>query len=688
MGSLYYQYRPLPIPEDHQPQFKSIFTKDTDTQTMKVWKSNVVIGADGQTSFVRQKLGIPLRNNHGSTKATRIFYTLQINIITTNFPGAKHISVICKKKDILYIIGHQHQFFVTFEHKPSWSKVSVDQEIPVQLAIEHIRSVLEPYKVEFGKVKNYTRWNGGDQSVSEEYSTDASCFFIGSAAQLIHPPGMFDINMHLTQVHNLCWKLALHLSHRACPQLLQTFESEMRHKTEEVMYVSTLFMNFIGDYYKLQEEEGGILGLNSSHTRDLVYQLERLKSCFVGDTPFLSNMLNHQAVEQDLLSLNEDDLNQSTSSFVFMAPPPSTTAPIEFQKSQPGCLAPNAKLKPYTLFQLLFMTSSQNTTNSKLILSPTISSKTLPIPQKPLSPPPPPSSSSSQTELELEELKRNRSNSATTGNLSSTLLAVFQKNLNSGLKKRNSTQSTPSAPPVTPIITASALISPERWKSIKTNHHQLSERIHQLNKGLTFTLLIFCGPLLQDSIERVQSFVRRFNSPLSFIHRYEYDQFYNNNRHSVGDKSLSSISTCSSSFDFRKSSLDTPRTSFDSQYQSPDNHSTSPLFSMIFITSSCKNEATRYLNNTPPAIVHSTFPCGLAQVFIDHDQQCYKAYDISHHQPEVVVVRPDGYIGTRVTIDEDQDASFERLCHYFDSFLRPFVDMNSAAAVVAAGYDC
>ena len=121
-----------------------------------------------------------MRSNQGSTKSTRIFYTLQINVTSTNFPSAKQISVVCKNKDILYIIGtkekknfkfililnfflcigQQHQLFVTFEHKPSWSKVSIDQEIPVQLAVNHIRSVLEPYKIEFGKVKSYTRWNG------------------------------------------------------------------------------------------------------------------------------------------------------------------------------------------------------------------------------------------------------------------------------------------------------------------------------------------------------------------------------------------------------------------------------------------------------------------------------------------------------------------------------------------------
>ncbi len=60
--ALYYQYRPLPIlptfGEQNDRTLKSIHLKDVDTEEVKVWKSQAIIGADGQTSFVRQKLGI------------------------------------------------------------------------------------------------------------------------------------------------------------------------------------------------------------------------------------------------------------------------------------------------------------------------------------------------------------------------------------------------------------------------------------------------------------------------------------------------------------------------------------------------------------------------------------------------------------------------------------------------------
>lgn len=65
--SLYYQYRPLPIPNDPQHNLhhkehdfrsqKTIHLRDTDTGKVKVWKSQAIIAADGQSSLVRQKLG-------------------------------------------------------------------------------------------------------------------------------------------------------------------------------------------------------------------------------------------------------------------------------------------------------------------------------------------------------------------------------------------------------------------------------------------------------------------------------------------------------------------------------------------------------------------------------------------------------------------------------------------------------
>lgn len=578
---------------------------------------------------------------------------------------------------------------------------------------------------------------------------------MGSAAHNLNPPGIFDINVNLDQVQNLCWKLALSLQHSASPKLLETFESENKLKIEEAMQVSTLFSNLIGDYYK---EENQTNSLNASHIRDCLYQLRRLKNCFVGTTPLPANILNSQT-EEDL----EDNMtiNSSTPSFVFMAPPPSATKSSGsllgntlgvVNLATAGYLAPNAKLKPYTLFQLLLMspTSAQSVQQQKPTLTTTMSSQQL--------------NTTSSNEEQFVATKNNnkkhtlvistknlnnkdkstrqRSNSVTSSSTTNiwSVLPIFQKS--SQFMKRTSLVST-----VTPTIstsssntisaatttvtspvattaattTASALISAERWKSIKPNHLQLLDRIQSFNKnGCTFTILIFCGSITETQ-EKTKNFVKLLMSPVSFLYRFERAitsrDHHRNSMVSIGsptadraDRRLSVLSNSSNSGG-RKSFEQQRRNSNDSSSYTADptrfsmstmssassynnNHLLAQqqrsLFSILFISNSNKSEAVKYLNNTPPATVHSTFPSGLAQVFLDHDGQCYKAYNINKKQQgtEVVVVRPDGYIGARVPILQGQEEEgFDRLSHYFNAFLRPPVDMNSAAAVVAAGYE-
>lgn len=469
---------------------------------------------------------------------------------------------------------------------------------------------------------------GNNTSSCEDYNTDSSYFLIGSASQCMTPPGLFDINAHLEQVQNLCWKLALQLQHSASPKLLETFEQESRQKVEESMHFSSVFTNLIGDYHQHQKH-------NPSQARDLVYELTRFKSYIVGTTPLLGNILNHTDDE-----IRDDE--STAPSFEFMGP-------VSTSIDHEGCLAPNAKLKPYTLFQLLLTSQttkpSLTTTTQTDILTTTVT------------------------------IKPRRSNSVTLNTSIWSSIPLFQKSP----KKRSTLPPTTTATP--------ALVTVDRWKSIKPNHSQLLDRIQSFNKsGCTFTIVLFCGSI-EETQARAGNFVRLVELPGSFLHRYERP-YVESNRNSVistehgGRKSVDQPRR--ESFE---SFIDHTRFSTSSMSSSSSYNQvvSSRLFSMIFISSSSRSEAVKYLNNTPPATVHSTFPSGLTQVFLDHDGQCYKAYHVGK-QNQAVVIRPDGYIGTRVSIVNEEEA-FDRISRYFDSFLRPPVDMNTAAAVVAAGYD-
>ncbi|CEG67233.1 hypothetical protein RMATCC62417_03695 [Rhizopus microsporus] len=546
------------------------------------WKSQFVLVENDDTNLVRQTLGIGYKYHNNK----RYFYTLQIAILQSNFPSIRQISVIKKNQESVVIVGHQDTLNIIFEHKPSWSKVSIDDEIPVALALGHIKYMMDPFQAEFGRVKSYTKWKG-DQRSSELFEHEGY-FFIGLSSQTTSP--LLDINAYFEGVQNLCWKLGLVFRQCASTALLDTVNQETQLKSAEYIQTSIVWMERM---------------LSTSPLRETRYQLDRLKRCFVGDTPYASNLINchHQEIS-------------STFEFTIGA----------------GCLAPNGKLKPYSLVQLLLLTNTKPTKPTTTQLKP-----------------------SSSTSIEHS---RGRSSSMNNSNLSN-LFNIFQK----GHKKQNSTSSNKMT-----VVTERR--SSERWKSIRPNYLQLLDCIQSTSQ---FTLLVFCGSLSTFESSPLSKVTQQISSPISFLYHYTPDMMHNSSS-PTARWSASSIHSF-----YQRRSTDTTRSSFEDSLRfsyRPQPPSEPDLFSIMFISNSTKQEANQYLTQTPPSVVHSTWPFGLDKVYLDHDQQCYKTYEIK--QPEIIVIRPDGYIGTRVD-------NYDQLCLYFDSFLTS-PNEHSAAAVVAASY--
>ncbi|KAG0176904.1 hypothetical protein DFQ28_003390 [Apophysomyces sp. BC1034] len=607
---------------DHSPQHTRTTIHDLDTGQVTYWKSRIVIGADGTGSFVRQKL------------------------------------------------GHRNKLYILFEHKPSWSRLTIDDDVPLSMAQRHIKSVLEPYQIEFGNVHAYYRWSA-DERACEEYSVGRRYFLVGSAAQYATPPGLLTAGLGLEQVQNLCWKLFLHLKHRASPLLLDTYDDEAKSKLEALAAASRIFVQ------TFSPNDTQPVGLNSTYTRELQYQLKRNKRCFVGETPYHTNLIN----------LNASIVSFSSSIDTVVDAQTLLQQQINSWRGTVGSLAQNAKLKPYTVFQLLMLQTQPKTEQTP----PKTSQKS----RRPWRP-------------------RSHSASSLSAGWSLALVGPILQNMTrrasaSGRHQRKcSTSSQESS-------------SQEGWREIKPNHHQLLDRINADGSPVTFTILVFCGSLADENFQRLRLLKHHLDGSHSFLNRYETtlqtpESLTNHPRQAKPHQkraSLISDATSTRSLSFSSASTATShrssttstsslsgksirfslfsnyspwRTSLDEESKEKvdddrdDNH---PLFSFVYITSSTKADVSALLASTPPSVIHATFPFGLNKFYLDHDQQSHTAYDI--RSPTVVVVRPDGYIGARVRIREDE---LVKLDHYFDSFLRPPADMTSAAAVVAADFDC
>ncbi|KAI8137559.1 FAD binding domain-containing protein [Fennellomyces sp. T-0311] len=623
------------------------------------WKSQIVLGADGTRSFVRQKLGIAYERR----KSASVLYTIEATV-TTNFRAARTMAAVSKGRNSLIYIGHRdNKAYISFEHKPRWSKLTIDDDVPLLLAQRHVKSLMEPFQIEFNKVHSYRRWTATER-MCEEFSVGRRYFLAGGAAQSVCPEGMVSSDLGLEQVNNLCWKLCLCLKHRGSPELLDTYEVECRSKLQDTLQASNALMHL----FSHSTPPSG-LGLNSTPSRELIYMLSRNKHGLIGEAPYHANLLNIDTASTFSVSTtDETDLQMVTTAF-------TQRAQSKIVSGAPGTLAPNSKLKPYTLFTLLVNVREMPTPPGSIV-----SGKQ--APEKDDRPP------------RSRRWTRARSNStSSTSNTTSWLLAP--------IKKR--TSNPPPSPPVNPTSPTTA----ERWRKIKQNQYSLLDRMTQNASSSAFRVLVFCQSLNDpENLATLQRFRRHLEESHSFVQRYEKLNsshpllsaawmFEETNKRS-STMSLSSISRSSISSNNRffyspptspvstaRTSLDQPRSTSSFDFRPPDVTTTaSNMFTFTYITSSSKTEIIKFLSDTKPAIVHATFPLGLDKVYLDHDQQSHTLYNIK--TPSVVIVRPDGYIGTTISIN---DLNFEKLDTYFDTFLRPPIDMTSAAAMAADYYD-
>ncbi|KAI7847834.1 FAD binding domain-containing protein [Circinella umbellata] len=685
------------------------------------WKSKIVLGADGTHSFVRQKLGIAYERR----KSSSVFYTIEATV-TTNFPAARKMAVVNKGPNSLFYIGHRdNRAYITIEHKPKWSQLTIDDDVPLLLAQRHVKNIMEPFQIEL-KPHSYRRWTGTER-ISEEFSVNRRYFLAGGAAQCISAEGILSSDLGLEQVHNICWKLFLCLKHRGSPELLDTYEQECRSKLNDMRESSNALIHLFCQHTPTRG-----VGLNSTPSRELIYILNRTKHGFTGEAPYHTNILNiDTSSTASILSTDnsQDTLQAVTASF-------TKRAHNKVQLGAPGTLAPNSKLKPYTLFTLLM--NAKDTTNplgsipngSKTSIN---ASKTAINNNNNTTNQTQTGTSSDETtrppRTSSRRWTRTRSNSASSGSNNSPssaaswlLSPIIKRNTSQGTSTTSSTTATVAAAAAAAVTSNGSTTSTvERWRKIKTNNYSILDRMAQTATPSSFRLIVFCQSLNDpENLATLQRFRRHLEEPHSFIQRYEKlhsnhplvssSWIFDEPTKRSSTLSLSSVShrsSVSSNTNNRflispphspvstvRSSLDQPRStsSFDFQRPSCDTSNTvmtnlapsASLFSFLYITSSSRIEIGKFLSDTKPGVVHAAFPLGLDKVYLDHDQQAHSLYNIKD-TPSVVVVRPDGYIGTCVHLQHDYD--FEKLDVYFDAFLRPPIDMTSAAAMAADFYD-
>ncbi|KAI9490181.1 FAD binding domain-containing protein [Zychaea mexicana] len=668
-----YQHRLVHLQDmtDHKNKSQSVdypivsTIKDLRTGRAFCWRSRMIIGADGADSLVRRKLGTPQRNRGMSCVAP--LYTLQVTA-ESDFPGLRTVSVVRKGEDSVLLIGHRKKLYVILEQNPKWSQLALlDSDDDLLEAIHsHVQSILQPYDFRFTAIHEYRCWHATDPIV-EEYSANRRWFLVGSAAQVISPPELLSANLGLDQVYNLCWKISKYCKNYASAHLLDTYETESRSRTNDYTVVSDALMAMITNAAVYEEDErGDVQSGNSSVASTPIQRLKWGKSWHIGGVAYPISDISRSSIQ-----------------------------------------APNGKLKPYNAMQLQTSPlSGPRRTRSTLAGKDTSSQLSITSP----------SVNSSTTSF----LSRSRSLSSLAMR-SKSFLGLPRTSTDSVPPDRFDPQKRPLTRSITRIKARgyqhydnNSVVRanhPDTWRIIKANHYDLLERIAKDAQPGAFTILIFCNSLAEDrNLKSLQQFKQYMDTPSSML-QYEQRRLHDS-RSSIPSESLYGTApvtpTTSSETSSPRSSLSSGFTAatnrlsrFFSMWSSVSSIASSPLppapqssppptpatasplrlFSFLYITSSTRQQVQELLSNNSDSFMHSLFPKGLERLYIDHDNLTHSAYGINSNEPMIVVIRPDGYIGMRACIDQ-----VDRLNDYFDAFMIPPVDLDSAAADVANDY--
>ncbi|MGQ0838316.1 FAD-dependent monooxygenase [Actinokineospora sp.] len=175
-----------------------------------------VLGADGASSTVRKKLGIPFE---GSTYPVGfVVADVRVAGALARDQGYYHLS----DKGILALFGLPDGRFRVFTAAPP----DLDADDITVAAVQRLVDERGPGGLTVSDPFWLTKFSAHARYAAR--MRDARVFLLGDAAHVTSPAGGQGLNNGIGDAHNLAWKLSLVWHGRARPELLDTYEPERK----------------------------------------------------------------------------------------------------------------------------------------------------------------------------------------------------------------------------------------------------------------------------------------------------------------------------------------------------------------------------------------------------------------------------------------------------------------------------
>ncbi|CAJ2505235.1 Uu.00g126290.m01.CDS01 [Anthostomella pinea] len=238
--------------------------KDLKNGETEVVRAKYLVGADGASSCIREKLQIPFDG-----LATDCFWVILDCQFKTDYPHILGFNIVISAEHGGCIIipreqGHTRFYVqVTGERaakmaeardrirRANGSTVGETQvhehNITPEEALEHLNKIMTPWKVEFASAMSWFAVWRVNERVARSFSTADQRVHIGGDASHVHSVlGAFGLNSSIYDAANLSWKLTLSVKGVAKPDvLLPTYDAERRLFANRVIRASGAYLRFI-----------------------------------------------------------------------------------------------------------------------------------------------------------------------------------------------------------------------------------------------------------------------------------------------------------------------------------------------------------------------------------------------------------------------------------------------------------
>ena len=190
-------------------------------------RARYLIGADGNRSPVRRRLGIEMRGRGTFSNSATIYFKADIRPALRDRP----LSVIYVNnpslKGFMRFEAHGRSGFlaVNVAYAEDGSVLDVEADADEARCVQLVRDAIGVPGLDV-EIVAVQPWKAAAE-VAERFQ-DGPVFLAGDAAHVMPPTGGFGGNTGVHDAHNLAWKLAYVLRGVAGPDLLGTYDSERR----------------------------------------------------------------------------------------------------------------------------------------------------------------------------------------------------------------------------------------------------------------------------------------------------------------------------------------------------------------------------------------------------------------------------------------------------------------------------